>query len=221
MEFSTPYIKAVVVDVVSQHFLLARAYIKSCSTHRPVHRRRREFPLDSASGQRRARVSSLHAAPTSVLDAWPPRPTSWSSPQVVPWLTQAVAWLQPSRALARSLVRSSEVPRIVHEVGSDVGETLHDLATSRQVFQLFGNPGATWRPCTPRDEVFTRSAARWVVRCTSLARPHLVPRRYHLVTPKVGSVNLALLTAYDTLVMAHSCFAPWLHGEYMLSPITW
>ena len=30
-----------------------------------------------------------------------------------------------------------------------------------------------------------------------------------------------LLTAYDTPVMAHSCFAPWLHGEYMLSPITW
>ena len=134
MKFSTSYIKAVVVDVVSQHFLLARAYIKSCSTHRPVHRRRREFPLDSASGQRRARVSSLHAAPTSVLDAWPARPTSWSSPQVVPWLTQAVAWLQPSRALARSLARSSEVARIVHEVGSDVGETLHDLAPGFPTF---------------------------------------------------------------------------------------
>ena len=148
--------------------------------------------FQSASRQRRARVSLIHAAPTSVLDAWPPRPTSWSSSQVVLWLTQAVAWLQPSRDLARSLARSSEVARIVHEVGSDVGETLHDLATSRQVFQLFGKPGATWRPCTPRDEVFTRSAARWVARCTSLARPHLVPRRYHLVTPKVGSVNQPL-----------------------------
>ena len=95
--------------------------------------------FQSASGQRRARVSLIHAAPTSVLDTWPPRPTSWSSSQVVLWLTQAMAWLQPSRTVARSLARSSEVARIVHEVGSDVGETLHDLAPGFPTFWK------TWR----------------------------------------------------------------------------
>ena len=129
-------------------FFLLRQIILRCGTGSPC------LMLMSSAAH------GKYAAPTSVLDTWPPRPTSWSSSQVVLWLTQAVAWLQPSRALARSLARSSEVARIVHEVGSDVGETLHDLATSRQVFQLFGKPGATWRPCTPRDEVFTRSAAR-------------------------------------------------------------